>query len=64
MSDLLKEENARYTVFPIKYKNIWDMYKKMQAAFWTAEEIDWSKDKHDFKNAPKYYAEEVLKLLK
>ena len=49
MSDLLKEENARYTVFPIKYKNIWDMYKKMQAAFWTAEEIDWSKDKHDFK---------------
>ena len=47
--ELLMPENARYTVFPIKHKPIWDMYKKMQAAFWTAEEIDWSKDKYDFK---------------
>lgn len=47
--ELLSPENSRYTVFPIKYHNIWDMYKKMLAAFWTAEEIDWSKDKHDFK---------------
>lgn len=46
---LLSPENSRYTVFPIKYQNIWEMYKKMQAAFWTAEEIDWSKDKYDFK---------------
>lgn len=46
---LLKPENSRLTVFPIKNKPIWDMYKKMEAAFWTAEEIDWSKDKHDFK---------------
>lgn len=50
MSHLLKEENSRLTVFPINkaYKPIWDLYKKMQAAFWTAEEIDWSKDKYDF----------------
>lgn len=47
--DLLVPENSRFTVFPIKYPKIWEMYKKMQAAFWTAEEIDWSKDKHDFK---------------
>lgn len=47
--DLLVPENSRFTVFPIKYPEIWEMYKKMQAAFWTAEEIDWSKDKHDFK---------------
>ena len=46
---LLLPENARYTVFPIKHHNIWEMYKKMQAAFWTSEEIDWSKDKYDFK---------------
>jgi len=49
MEPLLNPENNRLTVFPIKFKNIWDMYKKMQAAFWTAEEIDWSKDKYDFK---------------
>lgn len=47
--ELLKPENARFTVFPIKYHKIWNLYKKMEAAFWTAEEIDWSKDKHDFK---------------
>lgn len=49
MEPLLNPENNRLTVFPIKFKNIWDMYKKMQAAFWTSEEIDWSKDKYDFK---------------
>lgn len=46
---LLTEEEGRLTVLPIKHKNIWDLYKKMSAAFWTAEEIDWSKDKYDFK---------------
>lgn len=38
----------RYTVFPLENLEIWNMYKKMQAAFWTAEEIDWSKDRSGF----------------
>ena len=41
---LLNPENNRYTVYPIKDTEIWDAYKVMQAAFWTAEEIDLSKD--------------------
>ena len=41
---LLTPEHNRFNVFPIKNIKIWEMYKKMQAAFWTAEEIDWSKD--------------------
>ena len=41
---LLNQENNRYTVYPIKDKEIWDAYKVMQAAFWTAEEIDLSND--------------------
>jgi ribonucleoside-diphosphate reductase subunit M2 len=41
--------HSRLTVFPIKELDIWEMYKKMQAAFWTAEEIDFSKDYDDFK---------------
>lgn len=41
---LLNQENNRYTVYPIKDTEIWDAYKVMQAAFWTAEEIDLSKD--------------------
>jgi ribonucleotide reductase beta subunit family protein with ferritin-like domain len=41
---LLNQENNRYTVYPIKDKEIWDAYKVMQAAFWTAEEIDLTND--------------------
>ena len=51
--ELLTPEKSRYVVFPIIHHDIWRMYKKMQAAFWTAEEIDWSKDKHDFKKLNK-----------
>ncbi len=45
---MLDPKNSRLTVFPIKDMDIWDMYKKMQAAFWTAEEIDFSQDYNDF----------------
>jgi len=45
---LLNEDNRRFTVFPIKYNDIWNMYKKMEACFWKAEEIDFSQDYKDF----------------
>ena len=47
---LLSSENNRLTVYPIKNESIWKAYKTMQAAFWTAEEIDFSKDFDDFKS--------------
>jgi ribonucleoside-diphosphate reductase subunit M2 len=31
-------------MFPIKYQDIWEMYKKQVDCFWRAEEIDLSKD--------------------
>jgi ribonucleotide reductase beta subunit family protein with ferritin-like domain len=34
----------RYVLFPIKHDDIWMMYKKHEASFWTAEEIDLSDD--------------------
>lgn len=40
----------RYTLFPIRHPQIWELYKKHQAAFWTAEEIDLSGDVEDWKN--------------
>jgi len=49
MEPLLSEENSRLTVYPLKNKAIWDMYKKQQAAFWTVEEVDMSKDYDHFK---------------
>ena len=41
---LLIENKRRFVMFPIKYHEIWAAYKKVEAAFWTAEEIDLSKD--------------------
>jgi len=47
---LLNKENNRLTVYPISNNIIWSSYKKQQAAFWTAEEIDFSKDYDHFNN--------------
>jgi ribonucleotide reductase beta subunit family protein with ferritin-like domain len=46
--ELLNPQNNRLTIYPIKYQHIWIEYKKQLAAFWTAEEIDFSKDYNDF----------------
>lgn len=45
---LLNESSNRYVLFPIKYKSIWDMYKKAVSSFWTVEEISFS-DLEDWK---------------
>ncbi|GAA99610.1 uncharacterized protein L969DRAFT_73740 [Mixia osmundae IAM 14324] len=47
---LLQETANRFVLFPIKYNEIWQMYKKAEASFWTAEEMDLSKDMHDWDN--------------
>lgn len=43
---------------------IWQMYKKAEASFWTAEEIDLSKDLHDWNNRlnddERYFISHVL----
>jgi len=41
---LLKDNPRRFVIFPIQYHDIWRMYKKAEASFWTAEEVDLSKD--------------------
>lgn len=45
---LLKENKDRFVVLPINYPGIWEMYKKHEASFWTAEEIDLSADLKDW----------------
>ena len=45
---LLEENKERFVLFPIRYPKIWDMYKKHEASFWTAEEIDLSPDLKDW----------------
>ncbi len=39
---LLQENKDRFVILPINYPDVWQMYKKHEASFWTAEEIDLS----------------------
>ncbi len=45
---LLKENPDRFVLFPIQHDDIWSFYKKAEASFWTAEEIDLSPDLIDW----------------
>ncbi|PBL00321.1 hypothetical protein ARMGADRAFT_1006538 [Armillaria gallica] len=47
---LLKESKRRFVLFPIQYPEIWQMYKKAEASFWTAEEMDLQMDIYDWNN--------------
>lgn len=47
---ILLENKDRFVLFPIKHRDIWEMYKKAEASFWTAEEIDLSPDLADWAN--------------
>ncbi|KAJ0984606.1 hypothetical protein J5N97_002962 [Dioscorea zingiberensis] len=41
---LLAPNPDRFCMFPVTYPQIWEMYKKAEASFWTAEEVDLSED--------------------
>jgi len=47
---LLEENPGRFVIFPIQHDDIWQFYKKTEASFWTAEEIDLHQDISDWNN--------------
>ncbi len=47
---ILEENKNRFVLFPIQHDDIWAFYKKSEASFWTAEEIDLSNDMTDWDN--------------
>jgi len=50
-------------MFPIKYPGVWEMYKKHEASFWTAEEIDLSQDTKDWDrltDAERHFIKHIL----
>ena len=48
MEKILTENKNRFVLFPIEHHDIWNYYKKAEASFWTAEEIDLSADLADW----------------
>ena len=45
---ILVANNNRFVLFPIQHDDIWAFYKKAEASFWTAEEIDLQADLIDW----------------
>jgi len=45
---LCLESKNRFVLFPLANQQIWSMYKKHVASFWTAEEVDLSQDHRDW----------------
>ncbi|AUS94194.1 ribonucleoside-diphosphate reductase subunit M2 [Trichoplusia ni ascovirus 6b] len=63
LEPLLKDNPNRFVIFPIQYQDIWDMYKKAEASFWTVEEVDLSKDLSDWdklKDDEKHFIKHIL----
>lgn len=61
---ILKEDPRRFVLFPIQHDDIWAFYKKSEASFWTAEEIDLGPDLHDWEHKlnddERYFIKHVL----
>lgn len=61
---ILQENKDRFVIFPIKHNDIWEWYKKMEASFWTAEEIDLHQDLSDWNTKlnddEKYFIKHIL----
>merc|ERR1712130_282253 len=60
---LLSENPSRFVILPIQYNDIWQMYKKAQASFWTVEEVDLQWDLRDWdalKPDEKHFISHVL----
>lgn len=50
LEPILQENHDRFVLFPITHQDIWHFYKKAEASFWTAEEIDLSVDVQDWEH--------------
>lgn len=49
VEDLLKPDDNRFVMFPIKYPDVFDLYKRSIDCFWKVDDVDLSKDVSDWK---------------
>uniref|UniRef100_A0A0G4I518 Uncharacterized protein n=1 Tax=Chromera velia CCMP2878 TaxID=1169474 RepID=A0A0G4I518_9ALVE len=57
---VLQDNPERWVILPIKFPTVWDMFKRIETTFWTAEDVDFSKDHENFEA----FAEDQLDVLK
>jgi ribonucleotide reductase beta subunit family protein with ferritin-like domain len=62
--EILKPNPNRYTLFPIKYNEVWKQYKTASSCVWFPEEINFTKDLSDWENKlnanERYFIENIL----
>ena len=61
MESIIKSD--RRSLFPIQYKDIWDLYKKQEDCIWRASEIDLTNDRDHYNNLTKdekYFINHIL----
>ncbi|CAD2098244.1 ribonucleotide reductase small subunit, putative [Plasmodium vinckei lentum] len=61
--EILKENQFRWVMFPIKYKTFWNYYKEIESLFWTAEDHNFDKDKPFLSTMDKTMLSKLLELL-
>lgn len=44
---LTNKNSTRYNIYPIIYKDIWDLYHRQRSYYWTSEDVDTSKEHRD-----------------
>ena len=61
---ILEDNPNRFVLFPIEHNDIWNYYKKSEASFWTAEEIDLAADIVDWNDKlnddERYFVKHIL----
>ena len=48
MDPILTPTSSRFSIFPIEHHDVWEFYKRAEASFWTAEEVDLTHDLKDW----------------
>jgi ribonucleoside-diphosphate reductase beta chain len=60
---ILKPNPDRFVIYPIQHDDLWSEFKRQEASFWTAEEVDLTEDRRDWdalKEEERHFIKHVL----
>ena len=63
MEPILRPNPERFVIYPIVHSDLWQEFKRQEASFWTAEEIDLTEDRRDWeklKEDERHFIKHVL----
>lgn len=63
MEPILSPNPDRFVIYPIVHSDLWQEFKRQEASFWTAEEIDLTEDRRDWeklKEEERHFIKHIL----